>query len=82
MDCVLFSLLWLSLDCTALLRVGLDVEIGEQGEEEGSKEEEECHKHLWVVTLHEEWEAGMDGPGDKLDKLHAGDVPEGDGMKL
>ena len=24
----------------------------------------------------------MDGPGDKLDQLHAGDVPEGDGMKL
>ena len=81
MGLVLFSFLWLSLYCTALLHVWLDVEICEQGEEKGSKEEKESNKDLWIVTLHEEGQAGMDGPGHKLNQLHAGDVPADDGMK-
>ena len=70
----LFTFLSLPLG-GAGLDVGVEVEVGEQGEEESSKEEQKCDKHLWIVALHEEGEAGMDGPGDELDQLHAGDVP-------
>ena len=70
----LFAFLSLPLG-GAGLDVGVEVEVGEQGEEESSKEEQKCNKHLWIVALKEEGEAGMDGPGDELDQLHAGDVP-------
>ena len=60
----------------------MDVEVGKECEEECSEEEEERHKHLWIVTLHEERETGMDGPGDELDQLHGGDVPGEDAVNI
>ena len=52
MQFTLFSS-WLLLD------VGLNVEVGEEGEEEGAKEEEEGNIDLWVVTVHEQRSATM-----------------------
>ena len=52
MQFTLFSS-WLLLD------VGLNVEVGEEGEEEGAEEEEEGDIDLWVVTVHEQRSATM-----------------------
>ena len=57
------------------LRIGLDVEIGEESEEEGTKEKDEANSSFGIIAVHEEGQTAMDGEGDELQQLHAGDVP-------
>ena len=57
-----------------LLGVRLDVEVGEEREEENTKEEDEEAGVGWIIAGGEERDDSMDGEGHKLKQLHLSDV--------
>ena len=57
-----------------LLGVRLDVEIGEEREEENTQEEDEEAGVSGILAGGEERDDSMDGEGHKLKQLHLSDV--------
>ena len=53
----------------ALLHVGLDVEVGEEEEKQGSVEEDDIAEYLGEVTFEEERKASVDEECDELSEL-------------
>jgi len=60
---------WLPSSLASLLHVGLDVEIGEEKEEQGSVEQDDVAEYLGEITLHEERETGVNEESDELSEL-------------
>ena len=68
--CVDIGLLcWLPGTFASLLHVGLDVEICEEKEEEGTVEQNDVAEYLGEITLEEERETGVDEESDELSEL-------------
>ena len=53
----------------ALLHVGLDVEVGEEEEKQGSVEEDDVAEYLGEVTFEEERKTSVDEECDELSEL-------------
>ena len=65
--CLLSCLLGILL--APLLHVGLDVEISEEKEEQGSVEQDDVAEYLGEITLEEERETGVNEESDELSEL-------------
>ena len=65
--CLLSCLLGILL--APLLHVGLDVEISEEKEEQGSVEQDDVAEYLGKITLEEERETGVNEESDELSEL-------------
>ena len=62
-------LCWLPGTFASLLHVGLDVEVGEEEEKQGSVEEDDIAEYLGEVTFEEERKASVDEECDELSEL-------------
>ena len=65
--CLLSCLLGILL--ASLLHVGLDVEISEEKEEQGSVEQDDVAEYFGEITLEEERETGVNEESDELSEL-------------
>ena len=65
--CLLRCLLGVLL--ASLLHVGLDVEISEEKEEQGSVEQDDVAEYFGEITLEEERETGVNEESDELSEL-------------
>ena len=61
-----------------LLHVGLDVEIGEEEEEQGSVEQDDVAEYLGKVALEEERKASVNEECDELSELEGCQVSRGE----
>ena len=60
---------WLLTGPASLLNVGLDVEISEEKEEEGTVEEDDVAEYFGEITLEEKRETGVNEESDELSEL-------------
>ena len=62
-------LCWLPGILASLLHVGLDVEVGEEKEEQGPVEQDDVAEYFREITLEEERETGVNEESDELSEL-------------
>ena len=78
--CLLSCLLGILL--APLLHVGLDVEISEEKEEQGSVEQDDVAEYLGEITLEEERKTSVNEECDKLSELEGCQVSRGELIRL
>ena len=55
---------------SSFLGVRLNVEVCEEREEENTQGKDEEASLCWIAAAGEQWDAGVDGEGHELEKLH------------